>query len=33
MDMWDPYINAVKKNSPKPALSLICFMLWPLLTG
>jgi transposase len=27
MDMWDPYIKAVKKNSPMPALSLICFTL------
>ena len=33
MDMWDPYIKAVKKNSPMPVLSLISFMLWPLLTG
>jgi transposase len=27
MDMWDPYIKAVKKNSQMPALSLISFML------
>ncbi|MBW1985259.1 MAG: ISL3 family transposase [Deltaproteobacteria bacterium] len=33
MDMWDPYIKAVKKNSQMRALSLISFMLWPLLTG
>ena len=33
MDMWDPYINAVKKNFQMPALSLISSMLWLLLTG
>jgi len=26
MDMWDPFIKAVKKNCLKPKLSLICFI-------
>jgi transposase len=29
MDMWDPYIKAVKKNSLMRPSSLTCFMLWP----
>jgi len=29
MDMWDPYINAVKKKYLKRKLSSICSMLWP----
>jgi transposase len=33
MDMWDPFINAVKKNCRRPKLSLICFMWWPSLTA
>jgi transposase len=28
MDMWDPFINAVKKKYLKRKLSSICFMLW-----
>jgi transposase len=32
MDMWDPYIKAVKKNCPTPKSSLICSMWWPNLT-
>jgi transposase len=32
MDMWDPYIKAVKKNYRMQPSSLISFMLWPLLT-
>lgn len=28
MDMWDPYIKAVKKNCPRPRSSLTSFMLW-----
>ena len=33
MDMWDPFIKAVKKNCPMPRLSLICFMSWPILAA
>jgi transposase len=33
MDMWDPYIKAVKKKSLKQKSSLICSMWWPNLTG
>jgi transposase len=29
MDMWDPYIKAVKKNCPKPTSSLTSSMSWP----
>jgi len=29
MDMWDPYIKAVKKNYRGQTSSLICSMLWP----
>jgi len=29
MDMWDPFINAVKKKYLKRKLYLICSMLWP----
>jgi len=29
MDMWDPYIKAVKKNCPRPTSSLISSMSWP----
>jgi len=29
MDMWDPYIKAVKKNYRRRPSSLTCFMLWP----
>jgi transposase len=29
MDMWDPFINAVKKNCRLPKSSLICSMWWP----
>jgi transposase len=29
MDMWDPYIKAVKKNCPGPRSSLISSMSWP----
>jgi transposase len=32
IDMWDPYIKAVKKNCRMPISSLTSFMLWPLLT-
>lgn len=32
MDMWDPFINAVKKNCLMPGLSLICSTWWPILT-
>ena len=28
MDMWDPYIKAVKKNCPRPGSSSICSMSW-----
>ena len=33
MDMWDPYIKAVKKNCRLPKSSLICSMWWPSLTA
>lgn len=33
MDMWDPFINAVKKNSRRPRSYLICSTWWPLLAG
>ena len=33
MDMWDPYIKAVKKNCPTPRSSLICSMWWPSITA
>lgn len=33
MDMWDPFIKAVKKNCHRPKSSLICSTLWPLLAG
>jgi transposase len=29
MDMWDPYIKAVKKNYPRPTSSLTSSMSWP----
>jgi transposase len=29
MDMWDPYIKAVKKNCHRRLSSLTCSMLWP----
>jgi len=29
MDMWDPYIKAVKKNCPTPRSSLTSSMSWP----
>ena len=29
MDMWDPFIKAVKKNCRRPKSSLICSTLWP----
>jgi transposase len=29
MDMWDPYIKAVKKNYPRPTPSLTSSMSWP----
>ena len=29
MDMWDPYINAVKKNCPRHTSSLTSSMSWP----
>ena len=32
MDMWDPYIKAVKKNCRRRTSSLTCSMLWPPLT-
>jgi transposase len=31
MDMWDPFIKAVKKNFPMPELSSTCFTSWPVL--
>lgn len=31
MDMWDPYIKAVKKNCRPPRSSSISFTSWPLL--
>lgn len=33
MDMWDPFINAVKKNCPMPRSSLICSTLSPASAG
>jgi transposase len=33
MDMWDPFINAVKKKCLKRKLSSICSMLWPSSAG
>jgi transposase len=33
MDMWDPYIKAVKKNSPRRPSFLIYSMWWPLLAA
>lgn len=33
MDMWDPFIKAVKKNCRTPRSYLICSTLWPLLAG
>jgi len=33
MDMWGPYINAVKKKCLKPKLSSICSMWWPSSAG
>ena len=33
MDMWDPYIKAVKKNCHRPRSSLIYFMSLPPLVG
>jgi transposase len=33
MDMWDPYIKAVKKNCRRPRSSLTSFMSWPPLAG
>jgi transposase len=33
MDMWDPFIKAVKKNCRRPKSSSICFMWWPILTA
>jgi transposase len=33
MDMWDPFIKAVKKKSLKPKSFLICSMLYPILTA
>ena len=33
MDMWDPFINAVKKKYLKRKLSSICSMLWPSSAG
>ena len=32
MDMWDPFINAVKKKCLRPKSYSICFMWWPSLT-
>jgi len=29
MDMWDPYIKAVKKNCRQPKSSLTCSTSWP----
>jgi transposase len=29
MDMWDPFIKAVKKNFHRPLSYLTCSMLWP----
>jgi len=33
MDMWDPFIKAVKKNFHKQLSFLICSMSWPLLAA
>jgi transposase len=33
MDMWDPYIKAVKKNCRRPRSSLTSSMSWPPLAG
>jgi len=33
MDMWDPFIKAVKKNSRRPRSSLTCSMWRPPLAG
>ena len=33
MDMWDPFIKAVKKNCLGPKLFSIFFMWWPILAG
>jgi transposase len=33
MDMWDPFIKAVKKNFRKLLSFLTCSMLWPLLAA
>ena len=33
MDMWDPYIKAVKKNCLRPLSSLTSSMSWPLLAA
>ena len=33
MDMWDPFIKAVKKKYPKQKLSSICFTWLPILTA
>ena len=33
MDMWDPFIKAVKKNCPMPKSYSICSMSWPTLTA
>ncbi len=33
MDMWDPFIKAVKKNCRMLKSSSICFMWWPILTA
>ena len=33
MDMWDPFIKAVKKNCPMPRSYSICSMSWPTLTA
>ena len=33
MDMWDPFIKAVKKNCRRPKSSLICFTSYPRLAG
>ena len=33
MDMWDPYIKAVKKNCLRLKSSLICSTSWPILTS
>ena len=33
MDMWDPFIRAVKKNFRRPGSSSTCSMWWPALAG